>query len=369
VSSTMRRWAVSVMLIGLTPTSARAETADELLQKGVARFALADFEGSLRWLGQAEAATREPMLLAQIVLYTGINHAVLGDTAKARQAFRRALTHDPRLMLERRRFKQEIVDLFGEVRAGLRGALEVTSDLGGAVVFVNGQRAGAAPHRASFAIGELRVEVRSADGSLRQERRVVVGPDQTVRLAVSFEPPRARVHVTSTPSGAELSIDGQTRGRTPWEGKLEPGTHQLALRLGGEEKLLTLSVAAKEDRRVQVDLARAVAPRRRLWTWVTGGAAVATLAVAVGLAVAANADHDEWQSELARGKDRQRWEDLSSSGQAKALSANILFGVGGALAVTSVVLFFVEGRSPGKEARVTTRLTPLVGGAALTTTF
>jgi hypothetical protein len=367
IVSSSGRWLLVVALIGLTST-ARAETAEYLLQQGIARFALADFEGSLGALHKAAAATREPRLLAQVELYTGINHAVLGDAALARAAFRRALAHDPRLELARARFKPQVVDLFQDVHASLRGTLEVVADSGGAVIFVNGKRVGTGRHRAHHAIGVLRVEVRSADGALRQERRVVVGPDQTVKVALALEPLRARVQVTSSPPGAELTIDGQPRGRTPWEGRLVPGTHQLVLRLAREEKRLTLSVAAREERRAQVELRGPVA-RPRPWTWITGGTAVVTLAVAVGLAAASKADHDEWQREL--GRDRQRWEDLRRSGQAKALSANVLLGVGGALALTSVVLFFVEGRAAAREDRLT-RVTPLVGastGALLTTRF
>ena len=73
---------------------------------------------------------------------------------------------------------------------------------------------------------------------------------------------------------------------------------------------------------------------------------MAAVAGGIGLGVAAKADHDNWQQP---GLDLERWGDLKSSGENKQLAANVMIGVGVALAVTSAVLFFIEGR--GKERR------------------
>ena len=46
-------------------------------------------------------------------------------------------------------------------------------------------------------------------------------------------------------------------------------------------------------------------------------------------------------------------------------TANVMFGVAGALAVTSVVLYFLEGRPSGEARRARVMLGPARSGAAL----
>ena len=84
--------------------------------------------------------------------------------------------------------------------------------------------------------------------------------------------------------------------------------------------------------------------RGRIWTWIAVGGALAAAAAGIGLGVAARWDHDEWDRVRREGTDRERWDALAQSGTRKELAANVLFGVAGALAVASAVLYFLEGR-------------------------
>jgi hypothetical protein len=105
---------------------------------------------------------------------------------------------------------------------------------------------------------------------------------------------------------------------------------------------------------------------RRLWTWVAAGSAVAVAAAGLGLGLSARSDYSSAcdllegapecsaRRDLKQESDRHRFEILHDQVGQKSLAANVCWGVAGALAVTAVVLYFVEGRvrrgeSPGKK--------------------
>lgn len=144
----------------------------------------------------------------------------------------------------------------------------------------------------------------------------------------------------------------------------------------------TLAWPAKELPRRAVPVAPASddaggKPRRgRLWTYVTAGCAVAALGVGIGLGASVLSEADAHNSlDPATGQP----EDVDLVRErldGRALGANIMFGAAGVLAATSVVLFFVEGRSArrgkSKPASAGVRLLPLVGqaqGVTLSTDF
>lgn len=308
-----RLLAATVLLCLSTSAPARADQALDLVHQAKAKLKLADFERSMELLRKARSLTHDPKVLGQVYLNLGLNHAVMGDPAKAKPAFRTALTYDPVLVLDPAHIKRSVVKLFHEVQAGLRGELTVRADRPGAEVLVDGKPVGAAPLlEHELPIGAHTIEVRAAGGAQYRER-VVIGVNQKTTLRATLR--------MGKPEGA----DGQ-----PQVGG-EGGTSGAATQRGG-----------------------------RLWTWVMGGAAVAVLGVGVGLGVAASGDHSDWEQEKT---DPARWDELKSSGQTKATAANVMFGVGGALAAGAVVLFFLEGRSPERAASAT-RVVPLLGSAA-----
>ena len=56
-----------------------------------------------------------------------------------------------------------------------------------------------------------------------------------------------RVRFETRPVGAEVIVDGQSRGYTPLSMQLMPGEHTIAIRSGSEERLVPLEVAAGVD--------------------------------------------------------------------------------------------------------------------------
>jgi hypothetical protein len=165
-----------------------------------------------------------------------------------------------------------------------------------------------------------------------------------------------RVHADR---GAEVLVDGVRTGEVPYLTRLPVGRHRVTVRLAdgtahSEEVVIAVDKEARVITRFEPEPARdrpRRLRRRRLWTWVAAGSAAATLVVAVGLGASASVDYDAWQEEL--GRDRIKWGELRDAVEAKATAANVLFVVGGVLAATSAVLYFVEGgRVPGGERRV-----------------
>ncbi len=79
--------------------------------------------------------------------------------------------------------------------------------------------------------------------------------------------------------------------------------------------------------------------RGRLWTWIAAGAG--------GAALIAGGTFGYLASQAKTDFDKEVWADkaqsLKDTAESRALAANILFGVGGGLLATAVVLFFVEG--------------------------
>jgi tetratricopeptide (TPR) repeat protein len=60
--------------------------------------------------------------------------------------------------------------------------------------------------------------------------------------------------VMSTPSGAQLSVDGQSVGRTPWTGELTPNGHRVVVELTGYTPT-TVDVTLSPDRAMDVTVA------------------------------------------------------------------------------------------------------------------
>ena len=116
---------------------------------------------------------------------------------------------------------------------------------------------------------------------------------------------RGIVSVTSQPASAQVLIDGQVRGVTPWEGPSLPGLREVAVSKPEYGPQRTqVNVVAEQSVSVQLELTpsepepapsslppppRNVPPehsKRPLWRLISGGVAIATGAVLVGLGAA-----------------------------------------------------------------------------------
>ena len=194
--------------------------------------------------------------------------------------------------------------------------------------------------------------------------------------------------VYSQPSGAEVSVDGQPRGKTPFAALLPHGKHAVSVAAPGYVTL-TRDALLSADRSVLLDVAltpspeiavggapgpgaatrsgvppalapaspaeaavpslgaapppevAAAGPRPRVWTWVAAGVAGAALAAGVAYGLAARSATDELRSSQHDQATAQR---LADSAGSRARTANVLYGVAAGAGAVGVTLFFVEGR-------------------------
>lgn len=354
-----------------------------LLDQGIELFNQGEFERSHQLLRRAQPSVRGARDLGRLHLYLGLDLAFLGKTARARQAFLLALEHDPTLDLDPARIKESVVKLFRQVRDGLRGELQVAVRGGGATVFVDGQELGPAPLTRTLPIGPHRVEVRSPAGNRRATLVIQRGKTTVLRIHLPPRPPDAsalvgRLQVATRPRGAAVWVDGQQVGVSPTTvERLETGEHDVEARLEGRASIRRkVFVEAGATARVELELVRAagrdrdgVTPaRRRIWTWVAGGGALLFAGIGIGLWRAGVADYELYQVT----NDPSLFRQLEESIPKKYIAADVMFGLAGALAATSVVLFFVEGRPRAAASRARgagLALSPTLGGMRLDARF
>lgn len=134
--------------------------------------------------------------------------------------------------------------------------VSLNTDPPGATVLVDGAEAGVTPAGVEIMSGEHDLEVRLA-GYNAWSSKVFVEPNQPQQLPdVKLTQADGRLEVASNPSEANVSVDGEFRGRTPLSLRLAPGrTHRLALsKPGYETATRELSIAADSGRRLAIDL-------------------------------------------------------------------------------------------------------------------
>jgi formylglycine-generating enzyme required for sulfatase activity len=127
----------------------------------------------------------------------------------------------------------------------------------GATVMVDGAEVGVTPLEMQLTAGERELEVRLA-GYNAWSNKVTVSAGIPLALPdVKLAQADGRVEIVSTPPEANVSIDGEFRGRTPLNIRLTPQrSHRLTLtKPGFETATRDVSVAADSGRRLQIDLA------------------------------------------------------------------------------------------------------------------
>jgi hypothetical protein len=241
---------------------------------------------------------------------------------------------------------------------------------------------------AEYYIGRCSEELgESADAASWYQKAIDAGKlkddqatDAKSRLDTLKKKP-AKVKITSDPPGGAISVDGKPYSeKTPAEIELTPGPHKIAVKAEGKKpseqdvdvapftgaavvaKLEGAPVEAADDpfKNKPAEAAKppeggttvTVAPttdtgtgkRDMTWVYVTGGAAVVALGVGTFFGLAALSDKKDFDATPTR--------DTRDKGTRDALIADMGFGIGITLAVTSAVLYFT---SPSKEASAATK--------------
>lgn len=192
--------------------------------------------------------------------------------------------------------------------------------------------------------------------------------------------------VYTDPPGAAVILDGKRLGTTPFHTVLTPGSYALSLQLDGYEAVKQeIALAVSASRLVDTVLRPAAPPapvakpaapipqvplppppdlrpkpppapgpgaatkasvprpaeRKRVYTWIAAGTAVAAAAAGGYFGWSARQDANAVDGVVNDGARSGR---LAKDAESKARTANILYAASGAAAAAGVTLFFVEKR-------------------------
>lgn len=293
-------------------------TADEdVIAQSTALYNEGQFDAAIALLTGARQQTTDPGRLAKINLLLGLNHAVLGEMNKTRAAFREALRYDPELKLDPAVVKASLIELFEAEKAQLRGTLEVAAARALEVV-IDGKPCGKTPLSVELPIGSHQVEVKSESGEVVHRRKILLRPGSTERL---------QVVLPALPAAPKPRAAPKPHAAPKHRVSKPPVVHRHK--------------------------------RRRIWTWVVAGVAVAEAAVGFGLWGWGSAGYDEFQTT----ESPERYDELKESLPDRYLAADIMLGLAAGTAAAAIVLYFVEGR--GAPEHRTTRVSPSPGGLTL----
>jgi hypothetical protein len=173
--------------------------------------------------------------------------------------------------------------------------------------------------------------------------------------------------VLTDPGDAEVSLDGEARGRSPLAAALAPGPHRVAVSLPGHRPV-TRDVSLTRDRALELNLTLppfptegrpaalaasppptpleatrpAPAPERtegKSWIGpiIAGGVAVVAAGAAVALGISARNAQNEL---LGQTHDQSQADALANRARSDALAANVLYGVAAAGVVAGGVMAF-----------------------------
>ncbi len=122
--------------------------------------------------------------------------------------------------------------LLKALRESGRLRVEMTGEEG-AELYVDGARLGNVPWEGTLSAGRHYFFVKTSDarGSAPAAIEVVAG--QTILARPEAKPLSGEVRIVVNPPSAELSIDGLSLGRGPWQGQLPVGDHSLEAREEG----------------------------------------------------------------------------------------------------------------------------------------
>jgi hypothetical protein len=287
--------------------------------------------------------------------------------------------------------------------------LEVLSDPPEATILLNGMEMGRTPKIFSAVkVGEHVIELRR-DGFLLERQAIRLGagnPRQSVRVSLR---PAAVLLVDSTPSVADVRVDGSRVGTTPVTVSVAPGEHRVELALDGHttvrkmvraeggqrvrldvqlqldsaqrKRLAALQAVQRSHAEVELRHREAVrahelrcAPkiqqrrRRSIWGYITlsaGAALIATGAILCGVGASQGGDaHDAYMGEADTAPpsdlaalDQHRADIESARG--KVAAGGVLLGLG--VAATGFAIYQLATRPTVPDQPATTANRPLVG--------
>ncbi len=289
------------------PAPAAAEDADvkkakDLFTWGQKLYKQARYAEAISKFEEAAEVRPHPVIYFNI----GKCYEQLGETAKALRSYRDYLRLSPDAK-DRETVSDAIANLERRLREKGQQQLMVFADPPSARISVDGKELGTSPASVELVAGNHALLV-TAEGYEQVERSFVMQLSRATEMTISLRP----VGTKETP----LVSDAPKKDDAP---TLDPGTPPPAPPLVVEP-----------------------APQKkgRVWTYVVGGVAVASLGAGVGMGVMSGANSQQLTDpNRSPGGNVQQ---LHDSARDLSVGANVAYGVAAAAAITAVVLFFVE---------------------------
>lgn len=285
--------------------SGDVKKAKELFQWGQKLYKQARYAEAISKFEDAYAARPHPVIFFNI----GKCYEQLGETAKALRAYRDYLRLAPEAK-DKETVSDAIANLERRLREKGMQQLMVFADPPNARISVDGKDLGGSPASVELIAGNHALTV-TAEGYDKVERSFVMQTTRATEMTISLRPS----------GGAKETPLASDAPRADPKNTLDPGPPPPA-------PPMVVSEQPKKG---------------RLWTYVAGGVAVASLGAGIGLGVAANGEAQKFTSVQHDPQTVQAEFDAANrSANGMALGANVAYGVAGAAAITAVILFFVE---------------------------
>ena len=227
-------------------------------------------------------------------------HQLLGEFAEALTTLER---FDRQASPEVKAKVGQLDKLFAELRSRV-GTLQLTCNVPGARVLLRDKVIGTTPLRSTrLEAGAATLEL-ELEGFFPLRREVVVpaGSSLSLELELHARSNSGLLIVHTTPSGAQISIDGRRQGTSSpsVELALRPGTHRITARRDGyDEASVPLVLKAGATRNLDLELQRSVPITSRWWFW-TGATAI--VAGGVALAIVSVTERPAEKGTLAPGQ-------------------------------------------------------------------
>ncbi|MBI3184250.1 MAG: PEGA domain-containing protein [Myxococcales bacterium] len=176
-------WMLLALVAGFSALAQPRGDPGKLMAEG-------EFERALKVLGAQISKARASAELGRLHLLKGQCHAALGQNAKAKAAFEKALRHDAEASLDPSVASPAMIELFERVRESVTGDLSVRAERTDGDVRIDGKPVGPPPLKMPVPVGRRRVEL-IVPGFLPSSKEVLVQAGKPAEIAFeasSLEP-------------------------------------------------------------------------------------------------------------------------------------------------------------------------------------
>jgi hypothetical protein len=280
--------------------------AKELFQSGQKLYKQARYAEAIAKFEEAYLVRPHPVIYFNI----GKCQEQLGETAKALRAYRDYLRLAPDAK-DKETVSDAIANLERRLREKGMQQLMVFADPPNARIAVDGKELGSSPASVELVAGNHTLTV-TADGYEKVERSFVMQTTRATEMTISLRPAGAAPLATDTPRAETKPATNEPPPPPP---------------------PLVVTQPVEQPRK-----------SGRIWTYVAGGVAVASLGAGIGLGAASNGAMEQFTKTGPHNPDTVQMEFNTAQANANGLAtgANVAYGVAGAAAITAVILFFVE---------------------------